>query len=686
MAQARRVIIFPFAVGEESPRPILADVCRGLACVVDETLSRIHGIETLMQQLTLASDIGDGTPSGILLGSMWSIEQVLQLPIPEGIGATHLLQGQVTWGEDRWTLELQLVDLETEILSFHRVLNETPEDFIPAFFQALREMVGEILPPGKRALKHKTEPITRVPAAFEQYLLALSCLMQKNLRQEGAEELFGHLLSAMELDRNFGQACARLQGIALFLIWDQRTHEAESVAALERGLELIPGFAPFQGALGMYHAAKGNLKLGGRLLREFITKETSAEPLSRGLGILGVIHRRQGDVEQAEHFLRQALLRDRENLSAWEELAALELDRGRLDEAEHAARRALDFDPERPTALAALSEVYRRRGDAVRALSVLRLAREASPEPVDHINRPLIEAAIIAGNFDEADHAATDWAENAPELPEPWITLARMKRVLGDETAAKFCLDKLNGMSLTHDQLWRAQTESLAWIAPEDFTAYESLLARLPATAESLDGLARLAIRGAAATLDAPGAVARDESYFLEFETLARRYPKKLPVWGSLTLRLAMAHQWSAAGRALEQVLRIVPETPELRHTQGILWLNGQRMGEAIRSLTIARELDPKSSRNRIALSMALTAAGQHERAYEELRTAQALAPEDEAAITAIGQLRLILADREASLSARRAEEAEETPPQGFLQRISEAMDRLGERIRRWRG
>lgn len=657
MSRISRVIILPFAGAEAESHPQSAAICRGLAAFVDEQLARLPHVETALQHLVISPDDDDGSYRWLIVASKWTLEQILDLPIPESLAASHLLQGNVLWHADKWEVELQLVDLEARESVWEGRLACHPDEFIPQWMVLLGELATDGLGESRQAVARLFRPPTSSPRALESYLTAVAQVSARRLRMPGITlaECLGHFLDAIRADRSFRDACLRLNGLSMHALFEDESTEGREAAlsAITAAREIAPEFPLFGATLGMWHAARGDDDQGVKLLEQYVAAESDGEPLSRGLAVLGTIYRRNGRLHDALRALGAAVEKDASNLAGWEELAAVHLECGDNDSAEACLRRVLDEEPERPGALLHLGSILWNRGDFPRAHRVFGLAHDAAPE-FGEATRRFAVAAIKVGDTGNADAVVTEWAEQEPDNPEPWLILARMRRAAGDMEGVAFCLRRLRLLAGSDSVAAAIQLEELAHSHPEDHAEF----VRLGGTAEG----------GNPTEPDA----AREREAGLR--SLAARHRDSLPIWMALSGHLVAAEQWSEAASVQARVVMLLPKSAPQWNALGVLRTRSGGRREALLAFETAARIAPDVPSIHTNLGLCLLELGEVERARRELSRAVALG--EKSPVAALALLRI------KSLTEGGDEESGDSiPPGAALQKLASLLDQVRRRM-----
>jgi tetratricopeptide (TPR) repeat protein len=130
---------------------------------------------------------------------------------------------------------------------------------------------------------------------------------------------------------------------------------------------------------------------------------------------LAEVHRRLGELDEAERVIQEGLERHPELASGHVVAGRIYLDRGENDQAEQAFGRALDLDSRNVEALRSLGKLLRERGDASGCLQLFRRLQEEQPwnKSVDEQIRALecrVASSAVSGETDEFDCGQGPWA------------------------------------------------------------------------------------------------------------------------------------------------------------------------------------------------------------------------------------------------------------------------------------
>lgn len=453
----RTVAIFPLAVGGQVRTTRQADLGRGFACLMERRLSTITGLLPLVQHLFLASE-GDPKNKGWLVtNSMWRLEQLLTMPFALEGTVTHVLHGRAHW-EEELSLELELVDLRAEEVVRRATMTVPPEEAPGPLFEMMGDMARTIMEPSATAsvaARIVGTPVTWSADALESCVLGLAAWQSWQNQIGGPAGALRHLAEAIEADPACRMACEALEEVAVACLEAGPEEEKLALATLTRVAAAENAYAPFAGRLGLRLAESGDTERARDLLERYLETEGRGPLASRALETLARLTRE--DPARAHRFLERAVRADGENVSALEQLAQHHAAQGAVRRAEELWRRALQLDPDRPETLLRLGESLRSRGrnDAALSLAGRALAIEFNPAAA----RLFCAVALAAEQQEEADRIATEWVENCPEDFAGWITLAGIRRTLGDIDAAWHCLG--HAARLASGEAERAQVDLL---------------------------------------------------------------------------------------------------------------------------------------------------------------------------------------------------------------------------------
>jgi len=447
---SRVVAIFPFGVSASPIDGRQADLCRGLAVLVERRLGRLPGVQPLLQNLFISPESDPGRKGWLLTNTLWSVDQALSLPIVNGENPTHLLQGLLTFTGDSVRVEMDLIDMEGGY-SLVRESHEGPANgLIEHFFRVLRPVAASLME-SAAAGRVVTRLPTRDNEAFELLVMGLASMQAHAQGMVGAAVPLQLLADAVERDGELIEATQELERLVRGLVLEDAELRAKAVDALMRARVAAPWNAELGGLEGLIHARHGEAEAALPLLEAYLKHEGRSEMASQVLAALARIHRSRNNLTDARRLLHAATSASPENVTAWEELAECHLATGDALQAEECWRRALQEDPDRAGPLAALGEAYRRRGDAHRALPLLERAHAMGHAP-ERVVPGLVDALAQLGRLPEADELATGWVEENPESVEGWLGLAKVRHRMKDPGAVARCLREARERSASERQ------------------------------------------------------------------------------------------------------------------------------------------------------------------------------------------------------------------------------------------
>ena len=241
-------------------------------------------------------------------------------------------------------------------------------------------------------------------------------LAQRRLGQPGLEALLravALLPDDAEAHVNLGNELGRLGRLD------------EAIASYERALRLRPAMSEAQLNLGEALLATGAPETAYRHFRELLAHQGESARVHYGLARAQA---ELGQQREAEAGFRRALALDERLTEAHNSLGNLLRSQSRLDEALSAYRRALDLNPELAELHSNLAVVLRLMEQGPRA--------QASCERALALN-PRLTAAWITwaeteadqGRFEEAEALYRRALETAPDSPEVWAGMGRLRRM-----------------------------------------------------------------------------------------------------------------------------------------------------------------------------------------------------------------------------------------------------------------
>jgi tetratricopeptide (TPR) repeat protein len=164
--------------------------------------------------------------------------------------------------------------------------------------------------------------------------------------------------------------------------------------------------------------------------RELVLEELTERPKDVGLLRLAGRASTELDLDDAAHYLQQAVDIDPENADAWRELAEAFLFRNRLTEAMEAIRQAVELQPEEASGLVDLGLSAYAAGRTDEAVSHLNKAVEREPGNAA-ARRALIDVYRGAGRQEDALKAAEHLLQLQPDDVLATLDAAELNLALG---------------------------------------------------------------------------------------------------------------------------------------------------------------------------------------------------------------------------------------------------------------
>lgn len=607
---SRIVAVFPLAV-ERGGSSRQGDLCRGAACFLQRRLSRLSGVDARLQTMVMGSPDGD-VKGWVLTDATFSPEQAQSYPFPPGFEPTHVLHGFFHWTSREARVELVLIDMEAG-LSVARERVEGPVDeAYEGFLNAVGAMAAQLLDNVSAGRLAARAP-SRSHDAFEKYLLGLAGLQGWNRGMIGPETAFHFLNRALELDPEFSEAAEELERLADISLRAGERDRKIALSALEKAVKLAPGASDLCAVLGLHLIQGSAPDRGVALLRRVVDEDPFSRHGGAAFRALARFLRSEGQRREARGMLLRAVRANPEDAAAWEDLGYLYEEMGAAGKAEGAWLRALQEDPDRSETLTSLGGAWLGKRRYEEAVPLLERA-VAMPGSHDLARRFLVECYVEIHKPEEADSLATAWVEEQPDDFHGWMKLAEVRRLLAQEDAAKYCVDRASALAETPDHRAALMLEELAIAHPgahEEFRLVAEEAGTCPGEGAPLL-LRRLEpVLGLAGPL--PPAVDRLAAQLHEKagnwsgaashqERVARFFPAEHGEWTHLADLRDRAGQHDGVGEALGRALELLPGDARLRFRMAQWSRAGGRRDEALAFLRQAMELDPKETSYRRAL------------------------------------------------------------------------------------
>lgn len=608
------IAILPLAMPGVSERAETGDLARGLAATLESRLRLVRSATVYVQHLIFAPEGETGKKGFLVRTSMWSLDEALGLPNPDGVTPTHLLHGSVTW-EDEIRLTLELIDTSAAFVCFREEITVAPAEFIVRFHELIGHIAeasgAPLTPQLRQAIERK--PTTSFDA-FLQYMTGVSRTIALQVpvpAKEARRTPFHYFLEAMRTDPMYTEPLLALNLLARRWLQDSSMDGAMAVWALREACNLTPGFTPLKGTLGRRLFQEGHFDEARVLLEEYIRLHPETEEeTAAAIVCLAAIYRTLNSPDAALSFLQSASRRFPSNADILECYGVSLLEAGDEEEAEACWRQVLEDEPRRPISLSNLGALLLGRGDSDRARILLERAVE-SPEATEFEWRRLIEFLLSADDIDAADEHATHWAETKPDSWRAWLKLAIVRHQRGDDSAARYALDKADNLKGRKDLDSEVARARLRIISPDDYRAYEEALATTP-----------------------PQPIDAEDSHpehLRVLGSLAQRYRTAPFLWSALSEKYREAGLLDSAIAAQTQATRLVPRSADAQNALGVLLLSDGQTQKAILRFREATRLAPGSAEYRLNLVSGLVGADrllEAERHIDWLRTNSPEAPE----------------------------------------------------------
>jgi Flp pilus assembly protein TadD len=608
MSTTRSITILPFAYANWREDARGVGLCRGLASLLEGRLRLLPEAQVSVQHMVARPTV-EGEPHQYLLRTrLWDIEEALSLPTQAGAETTHLVQGELVFGETM-ELTLEAIDRLAGYSAFREKLVCRRGEFLDRFFPMLGRLGDVIvgsLPEDRRALvaRRPTESFE----AFECYLAGLSRRVEIAAGARPAGQLaesFEPFQAALRKDPDFLEACIAIDLLAQEC-FRQRRGERSARRALLEAADVAPHFTGFARTLGIHFFDSGRIPEARRLLESYLDSNAATEALAPPAYVrLARIYREAEGTARAIELLRRAAGQFPKDPDILEALGVCLAESNEREEAELLWCQVLDESPGRASTLASLAALRWEDGDLRRARELFQKAIE-SPEASALAFSRCVDFLLATGPMEAADEVATQWVERFPEDWRHWLRLARIRQKLGQVKAAEYCLDRAEDLAGAEDIEGEIRVARLAVAQPGDFERFQQAFARMleatdPDRGASDDDTQRL---------DEAAAV---------FRELAQRHPHLPFIWRALAQALGHLEQFEEAVSAQERLVRMVPRSAEARSTLGVLMMRAGRGEQALSALRRAVMLSPRTAAFRLNLVLGLEQCGRHKEARKEL-------------------------------------------------------------------
>lgn len=607
------VAVFPFALNREaSPRQ--ADLCRGLACYFQRRLTKIPGVDARLQVL-MAEDPGGEGKGWLLADSPLSAMQAQSFPFQPGFEPTHVLHGSFHWDRTAARAEVVLIDMQSGVELIHEHGEGPLDEMYPRLVGLVGTVTAELVgstSTGRLAARFPTKSTE----AFERQLLGLAGLQAWNRGVAGPETAFHYFNSALTVDPEFREAAGELELLAEICLEAGDRDEKLAVSALEKAQRTVPNHVGLSSLLGLHLVGHDNRERGAELLKRAVENDPYSRHGGRALRTLSRISRETGSLTDARRYLLRAVRVNAEDAIAWEELGNLHETMGNHEKAENAWLRSLQEDPDRPGVLIALGRAWAEKRRYREATTLLQRASTFAATSGES-RKYLAECLVETGHSDEADALVTAWVEEQPDDVEGWLRLAAVRRVVGQNDAAHYCIERASAMTPGGDQLARLEFERFALQHPDTHREWLRLEEEMGRAAPARTSTTLLARRMGAALETA-------ESIPPRFRALAVRIAEGAEDWTAashhqaklLTSGTSDPEKWdrlaelqhkaldpTGAEKSLREAIALAPGDAERLLRLALLLKEMDRGSEAIAILARAGEIAPeKGAIKRLAL------------------------------------------------------------------------------------
>ncbi len=613
------IAILPFVLPDWQQEADVPHLARGLARLIETRLRMIPESQVFVQHLLFAPDGDTGDKRFLVRTSMWSIDEALDLPTPEGVHPTHLLHGRLAW-DDEIDLTIELIDVKAAFTCFRHQLRVPPSRFLGAFFPLLGKMAQatgqEISDVQRRAIEY---PATTSFTAFHQYLLGLSQMVAHQLplgEEVTCDEAFDYFLEALDRDPTFEDACLALDGLARKVLKRRKGNVVKAEYALREACHRAPHLASLRGTLGKYLFDCGHYQEARGYLEEFVMSGTGEDAtVASAVVRLAAIYQVAESPDKLMAFLRESARRFPDHPDIQESLGICLTEAGVEKEAEECWRRVLEHHPYRSTSLSNLGQIHWSRGEHDKATVLLRRSIESlSPSPVAY--QRFLDFLEERGRDLEADEVATQWVETGSDNQHAWMRLAHIRRRRGDLDAAQYCLAQLEKLPPSPEDEEELAILRFSILHPKDYVTYQRATslwlqrAKLPVFPREVQ--TNLEDRG-----------------LRELHDLAQRHPSVTFIWNALSERLVQLERYPSALAAQRQLVKLLPYSAAAHNTLGFLMVKLHQRNQAIDSFRRAVELAPRVLDYRTNLASALLEEDRLEEAQQQVEAARSVNPSD---------------------------------------------------------
>lgn len=627
------VSVLPLALPEGDWKRVgLTEVCRGFASFLESRLRLLPGTQAFVQHLIYTPKNETERKGFVMRRAMWSLDEALGLPRPEGVETTHVVQGRLAWTESI-DLTLEVIDARAAYMCFQRRIECRPEALMDELPEVLADLARSLAPdaPPESIAAAARRPTDSIHA-FRFWLRGLASIAGCQLEVPPYDALatFDLLLEAIRHDEDFIEPCLALDGLARLQLRSRHEVPQSVVAALEVASRRRPDFHGFLATLGHAHAESGNHRAAREALEKHaaLTVRLREPQVAEALALLAGLRQAQGDNEGAYQLLKEAAARFPRDTRLLEALGLLHLRNGHFGPAERCWRKVLEFEPRRSASLSHLAALLAKRGDRARARILFERSIDDDATPAAPQWRAAIDHFLEEADEIAADAAATRWAETDPDNWRAWLSAGRMRSRLGQRPAAEHCLGRAEALVGGAEETGEIQRTRFAIRHPAAHATFERAMGRdlSPPSAESGEEEARRADVLREATISA-------------LRRLADSHPGESFLWEGLAEKLIQCGRHELAAGAQAQVVALRPASAPAHNAYGFLMARIGRRHEAASAFERAVELDGAATAYRTNLAAARIELGDFDQARVHLHKALDSDPRDGAAAALLQEL-----------------------------------------------
>lgn len=606
------IIVLPLAFPDWESNAGGVHVCRGLGSLLEGRLRLIPHSAVHLQHLVAAPDKSGGDARYVMRTTMWTMEEALGMPMPQGTEPTHFLQGCLSLkSEARLTIEI--IDANAAYCCFREELRTSREEFPAKLFPLLGRVATAICPDltnGQRALIGRCP--TASPDAFQSYLIGLSQRVEREAgirEKRSVSKSFEPFQKALEADPRFVEPCIAIDMLGQDCFRNRR-NMGTARRALERASEIAPEFSGFDRTLGIHYFDKGHFTEARERLERYLEKTTGRESGAPAVYVrLAALYHEYEGVRRARALLAEAMTFHPRNIDVQESFGICLAECGETSQAEACWRRVLDENPIRSTSLSNIGMLRWKDGDHERARILLERSVEA-PDVSSTAYSRFVEFLIEREDFVRADEVATEWVERFSDNWRNWLQLAHIRRRIGQRSAAEYCLDQAERKADGKDHDGEIEVARFAIDHSSDYQLFLQALHVSEGAEEALQLGGKSAEEQTRGPLDSAARILRH---------LADQHPGLPFLWRALAQNLAVMKQYESAASVQKRFVELSPTNAMAHNTLGILLLKSGRRKLAIESFEYSVCLSPKTAAFRSNLVSALIDAHRLEEARQQL-------------------------------------------------------------------